>query len=147
MLDSFGWVAGEVTRLITCLKCSDESNQCDLDVLLQEFSRHRMLALGYVLKRDLESRGGDNYCTQVLACCLYGGIGLDSLEVQKEQFPWTLLKYEGKSPSSKILPVSQMAKESILHVLVGNVATATNVVSSNIGFCVYAQIAHFLLKA
>ena len=40
-----------------------------------------------------------------------------------------------------------MAKESILHVLVGNVATATDVVSSNIGFCVYAQIAHFLLKA
>ena len=103
--------------------------------------------MGDVLKRDLESRGGDNYCTRVLAWCLYGGIGLHMLKVRKEQLPWTLLKYEDEKTSPRILPVSQMAKESILHILVGNVATATDVVSSNIGFCVYAQIAHFLLKA
>ena len=75
------------------------------------------------------------------------GIGLHILKVRKEQLPWTLLKYEDESTPPRILPVSEMAKESILDVLVGNIATATDVVSSNIGFCVYAQIAHFLLKA
>ena len=147
MLDSFGWVAGEVVRLIRSLNVSYVSSLCDLDVLLQQFTNHRILRLGNVLKRDLESRGGDNYCSQVLACCLYGGIGLDILKVRMEKLPWTLLKCEDEFTSPRILPVSEMAKESILHVLVGNIATATDVVSSNIGFCIYAQIAHFLLKA
>ena len=130
--------------LICSLKLS---SLYDLDVLLQRFTKERILCLGDVLKRDLESRGGDNYCTQVLAWCLYGGIGLDMLKERKEKLPWTLLKFEDEFTSQRIVPVSEMAKESILHVLVGNVATATDVVSSNIGFCVYAQIAHFLLKA
>lgn len=69
------------------------------------------------------------------------------VESAKGNLPWTLLKFEDEFTSPRIVPVSEMAKESILHVLVGNVATATDVVSSNIGFCVYAQIAHFLLKA
>lgn len=105
------------------------------------------MGLGNVLKRDLESRSGDNYCIQVFAWCLYGGIRLHMLKVLKEKLPWTLLKFEDEFTYPRIVPVSEMAKESILHVLVSNVATATDVVSSNIGFCVYAQIAHFLLKA
>lgn len=81
VLDSFGWVAGEVMRLIGPLKLSYGISLCDLDVLLQRFTKDRILELGDVLKRDLESRGGDNYCSQVLACCLYGSISLDILKV------------------------------------------------------------------
>ena len=70
MLDSFEWVAGEVMRLICSLKFSYVVSPCDLDVLLQRFTNDRILGLGNVLKRDLESCGGDNYCSQVLACCV-----------------------------------------------------------------------------
>ena len=132
-------------RLILSLKC--RTSRHDLDVLLQRFTNKRIADLGDVLKRDLESRGGDNSCRQVFACCLHGGIHLRALKLRLESLPWTLLKYEAEAPSPKILSVSEMAKASILDVLVGNVATARDVVSSNIGFCVYAQIAHFLLKA
>ena len=71
--------------LISSLKASSVSSLCDLDVLLQEFTNDRILELGDVVKRDLESRGGDNYCTQVFAWCLYGGIRLHMLKVRKEK--------------------------------------------------------------
>ena len=123
-------------HLISSLEHSSVSSLCDLDELLQQFTKVRILGLGNILKRDLESRGGDNYCIQVFAWCLYGGIALHMLKVLKEQLPWTLLKFEDEFTFQRIMPVSEMAKESILHVLVGNLAT--DVVSSNIGFCVYA---------
>lgn len=105
----------------------------DLDVLLQEFIMERITGLGGILMRDLESRGGDNYFSQVLACCLYGGIGLDVLKVRKEELPWTLLKYDAdKSIHQSVLPVSDMAKRSILHFLVNNTPTASDVVSQTL---------------
>merc|ERR1719494_353671 len=89
----------------------------------------RITQLGGILMRDLESRGGDNYFSQVLACCLYGGIGLDVLKVRKEELPWTLLKCDAdKSIHQSVLPVSEMAKQSILHFLVNNTAIASDVI-------------------
>merc|ERR1719494_854894 len=90
----------------------------------------RITQLGGILMRDLESRGGDNYFSQVLACCLYGGIGLDVLKVRKEELPWTLLKYDAdKSIHQRVLPVSEMAKQSILYLLVDNTAITSDVVN------------------
>ena len=119
---------------MTCsLKFASMINLSDLDGLLQQFTMERITQLGGILMRDLESRGGDNYFSQVLACCLYGGIGLDVLKVRKEELPWTLLKYDAdKSIHQRVLPVSEMAKQSILYLLVNNTAIASDVVSQTL---------------
>lgn len=147
MSERFGWVPGEIRRMSQFLMMyesteleSTEDDPTALESLLQLFTSQRIPMLANVLKRDLDCRGGDNFCSQVLACCLYGGAPLVKVRSEMGQLPWTLLRCEKGRSNPTIFPVSEMAKESMLLVLAEDVKTTQTVVSSNIGFCVYAGL-------
>lgn len=59
------------------------------------------------------------------------------VESVKGNFFWIFLKFEDEFIFLRIVLVLEMVKESILYVLVGNVVIVIDVVSFNIGFCVY----------